>query len=395
MTVELHGHADDGWGKVADVLRENFELGHEIGAGLCIYADGKPVIDVWGGVADGRTGRPWAEDTVVVVFSCAKGATALCANMLVERGELDLDAPVTSYWPEFGAAGKDRMPVRWLLTHQAALHVVDRVLSFADLCAWEPLVRALEEQAPSFPPGGEHIYHAITYGHLVGEVIRRITAKTVGQFFDEQIAQPLGLRSRIGVPLDADIDIAHVTPGPPPPPEFEEAIAGLEGPEAWWVRSLTLGQALPLALVTDDGGGLNAREALTAEIPGGNLVSDARSLARMYAATIGIVDGVRLLQPQTVQAATTRQTTSAFGMPPGSEELALHFGIGFQVPSASAPLLGPGSFGHDGASGAVALANPDAGVTVGYVRNNMWGIRGTAGEDPRRPVLLDAIRACL
>jgi len=393
--VELHGQVDDGWGKVADVLRESFAIGHEIGAGLCIYVDGRSVIDVWGGVADRRSGRPWARDTVVVVFSCAKGATAICANMLVERGDLDLDAPVSSYWPEFGAAGKEQMPVRWLLTHQAALHVVDRVLTFQELCSWEPLVRALEAQEPSFAPGGEHIYHAITYGHLVGEVIRRVAGKTVGQLFGEEIARPLGLRSYIGLPLDPELDIAHVTPGPPPPPEFADAIAGLEGPEAWWVRSLTLGEALPLALVTDEGGGLNAREALAAEIPAGNLVSDARSLARMYAATIGTVDGVRLLRADTVQAAATRQTRSAFGMPAGSEELALHFGLGFQVPSATAPLLGPTSFGHGGASGAVALADPDSGVSVGYVRNNMWGIRGPAGEDVRARLLLEAVRSCL
>lgn len=393
--MELLGQVDDGWGKVADVLQENFALGHEIGAGLCIYVDGKPVMDVWGGTADRRTGRPWDKDTVVLVFSCSKGATALCANMLVERGELDLDAPVTSYWPEFGAAGKEGMPVRWLLTHQAGLPVVDRTLTLDELCAWDPFVRALEEQQPVFAPGGEHAYHAITYGHLVGEVIRRITGRTVGQYLRDEIAEPLGLHAYIGLPRDIELDLAHVTPGPPPGPDFEDAVAKLEGPDAYWVRSLTLGDALPLSLVTDDGGGLNARQALEAEIPAGNMVADARSMARMYAATIGSVDGIQLLRPETVKAAAARQTTSAFGMPAGNEELALHFGLGFQVPSASTPLLGPNSFGHGGASGCLGLANPDTGLAIGYVRNNMWGMRGPNGADTRAPVLIDAILSCL
>ena len=194
------GFAASGWEAVAAAFADNFELHGELGAACCVYLDGRPVVDLWGGTADRRSGRPWDEDTVAVVFSTTKGATAICAHMLAERGELDLDAPVARYWPEFAAEGKGDLRVRWLLSHQAGLPVVDTPLSLEDACAWEPVIRALERQRPVWQPGTQQSYHAVTYGFLVGEVVRRATGRTLGRFFADEVATPLGLSAWIGLP---------------------------------------------------------------------------------------------------------------------------------------------------------------------------------------------------
>ena len=158
----VQGHVEDGWGKVADAFRANFEGNPgEVGAACCVYVGGRPVVDLWGGLADREANRPWNEDTIVAVASTTKGATAICAHLLVQRGELDLDAPVVKYWPEFGAAGKEQIPVRWLLSHQAGLPVIDTPLTFEDACAWHPVIRALEAQKPLWQPGTEHVYHSM------------------------------------------------------------------------------------------------------------------------------------------------------------------------------------------------------------------------------------------
>jgi CubicO group peptidase (beta-lactamase class C family) len=148
---------------------------------------GRPVVDVWGGLADSKTNRPWAEDTIVQVASTTKGATAICAHLLVQRGTLDLDAPVAKYWPEFGANGKDQIPVRWLLSHQAGLPIIDSRLTCEEALAWDPVIRALEAHKPLWKPGTEHVYHSMTFGYLVGEIVRRISGKSLGTFFADEV----------------------------------------------------------------------------------------------------------------------------------------------------------------------------------------------------------------
>ena len=201
----VRGNVEKGWGKVADVFRANFEGNPgEVGAACCVYVGGRPVVDLWAGFADREASRPWNEDTIALVASTTKGATAICAHLLAQRGELDLDAPAADYWPEFGAAGKEQILVRWLLSHQAGLPVVDSPLTFEDACAWHPVIRALEAQRPLWQPGTEHLYHAHTFGFLVGEVVRRITGKTLGTFFADEVAAPLGLSAWIGLPAEQE-----------------------------------------------------------------------------------------------------------------------------------------------------------------------------------------------
>src|SRR5688572_12340116 len=192
----VQGDVAEGWGKVADVFLAGFDGDPgEVGASCSVYAGGRQVVDLWGGLADQETARPWTRDTLMQVASTTKGATAICAHLLVQRGQLDLDAPVVQYWPEFGAQGKDRIPVRWLLSHQAGLPVVDGPLTFEQMRDWDPVIRALEEQPPLWEPGAEHVYHSVTYGYLVGELIRRVSGRSPGTFFAEEVASPLGLQA--------------------------------------------------------------------------------------------------------------------------------------------------------------------------------------------------------
>ena len=183
-----------------DAFANNFEYHGDVGAAFALYQDGEKVVDIWGGVADEETGRPWEEDTLQLVFSTTKGATAACAHLLAQRGEFDFDAPVAQYWPEFKANGKENIPVRWLLSHRAGLPVLDKPVSPEDVYAWTPFVDALAAKKPEWEPGTKHGYHAVTYGNLVGEVVRRISGKSIGQFFKDEIADPLGAEFYIGLP---------------------------------------------------------------------------------------------------------------------------------------------------------------------------------------------------
>lgn len=383
----VQGRVEPGYEPVGEAFAANFERHGEVGAAFCLYVGGRPVVDVWGGIADAATGRPWEEDTVVLVFSSTKGATAICAHLLAERGELDLDAPVVSYWPEFEACGKGSIPVRWLLCHKAGLPSVDAHLSFEDVLAVEPVVAALAAQAPLWEPGTAHGYHALTYGWLVGEVVRRVTGRSVGQVLASDVAAPLGLELWIGLPSAEESRVAPLIAAPAPAdPEMAKLMASFMGPGTLIWRALTLDGAM----AADDAAGMvfNQRDVHATEMPAANGIATARSLARMYAATVGEVDGVRLLAPATVAGARAEQAC-------GPDKVLMvesRFGSGFMLDGTLTPMLGPSSFGHAGAGGSLGFADPDAGVAFGYVMNQMaTGLTG----DPRTLTLIDAVRGCL
>ncbi|WP_338863826.1 serine hydrolase domain-containing protein [Myxococcus stipitatus] len=393
---------------MADVFRANFEGNPgEVGAACCVYVDGRPVVDLWGGLANREEKRPWSKDTVALVASTTKGATALCAHLLAQRGQLDLDAPVVKYWPEFGAAGKEHIPVRWLLSHQAGLPVVDGPLTFEDACAWHPVIRALEAQKPEWKPGAEHVYHSMTFGFLVGELVRRISGQSLGAFFADQVAAPLGLSAWIGLPERQEERVARIEYAAPF--TLEEMTAGLIettgldrdtviawmnalwGPDSVQARAGQLGGAFD-----HTSGYMNTRAFRAAEFPFGNMFSDAHSLARMYAATVSEVDGVRLLNPATVAKMTCVQTdqTRMHGLPPGLDVPAnrsFYMSLGFWRACPPMPMVGPASFGHPGSGGSIGFADPDAGVGFGYV-TNLWSFR--VGE-PRASNLAAAVTAYL
>ncbi|ONI81567.1 serine hydrolase [Actinosynnema sp. ALI-1.44] len=406
--MDTTSHVEDGWGKVADAFRANFDGNPgEVGAACSVYADGRLVADLRGGQADREANQPWTSDTIVQVASTTKGATAICAHLLAQRGELDLDAPVARYWPEFAAAGKADIPVRWLLSHQAGLPIVDGPLTFEEACAWHPVIRALEAQKPLWEPGTEHVYHSMTYGFLVGEVVRRITGKSLGTFFADEVAQPLGLRAWIGLPAEQEQHVARIEYAAPF--TLDELIAGITAtagldPETVkaWINAVWGADSVQ-ARAGELGGALDhtteyhtTRAWRAAEFPAANMLADAHSVARMYAATVSDVDGVRLLDPATVSRATEIQTdrTRMHGLPPGLDipaDRSFNMSLGFWRACPPMPMLGPGSFGHPGSGGSIGFADPDAGVGFAYVTNH-WSFRP---DDPRAASLAKAVQSCV
>jgi CubicO group peptidase (beta-lactamase class C family) len=365
--MSVHGWTAPGFENVRETFEKNFESGLEVGAAFAAYHRGRQVVDLWGGIADPTTGRAWEEDTIIVVFSTTKGATAICANRLAQEGRLDVDAPVARYWPEFAQAGKESIPVSYLLSHQAGLAWVDTKLTLDEALAWDPLIRALEQQEPAWVPGTQHGYHAVTYGHLVGEVVRRVTGRSIGTYVREELAEPLGLDFWIGLPEEHEPRVARLLGGLGVDDHaLDDAtratLAEFIGPESVLGKALTVGGAFGGSDI------FNTRAVHAAEIPAAGGIGDARSIARLYAACVGEVDGIRLLTPEQVAKATTQQTTGPNTI---ILDLDLQFGLGFIVPSSLVQLGGPQSFGHFGMGGSAGWADPDAELAFGYVMNRM------------------------
>lgn len=218
----VSGAVKEGFERVRDAFEQNFTAHDEVGAAVCVYVDGRMVVDLWGGTADADAGRPWQRDTLMLIRSTTKGAAAICAAMLAERGELDVEAPVVDTWPEFGAQGKEEVPVAWVLCHRVGLPALDAWIGRDEAVAWDPVVEALAAQRPVWQPGTRHGYHALTYGFLVGEIVRRVTGRTLGRYFHDEVAQPLGLDFWIGLPNDAVARVAHMVP-PAMPSGFDPA----------------------------------------------------------------------------------------------------------------------------------------------------------------------------
>lgn len=387
--MDIGGEVAAGFEGVRDEFAANFAERGDVGAACCIYVDGMKVVDVWGGVADHKTGRPWAEDTLTLVYSTTKGVTAICAHQLAERGQLDLDARVASYWPEFAAAGKEAVTVRQLLSHRAGLPVIDQPLTREQGLAWEPPVQALAAQAPLWEPGRRHGYHAVTYGWLVGEVIRRVSGRSVGRYLADEISGPLGLELWIGLPESEESRVSRLRPpgrvhlSPEElaaiPPEQLERLRAFGDPGSLLVRALN---------PTEPPFSFNDPRLHAAELPAANGIATARSLARLYAATIGTVDGIRLIDDATVGEATVEQSSG----PHAVLALDTRFGSGFFLPSTFSPLMGPRSFGHAGAGGSLAFADPEAGVGFAYVMNQMQ--QGLAA-DARPASLVAALKEAI
>lgn len=386
-TTQIHGRVADGWGAVADAFRANLDDGFEMGCAVAVHPAGQdePVVDLWAGTADAATGTPWAEDTLALVFSTTKGMTAIVIAMLVERGLLDYEAPVAGYWPPFAAEGKDSVTVGQLLSHQAGLSFADPPLGLNDILAVTPVVDALAAQAPLWEPGTAHGYHALTYGWLAGELVRRVDGRTIGAFFADEVAAPLGLDCWIGLPESEERRVAPLLASPRPTGDELALMMKIAGPGTEGGRALSMDGALAIA-----GGDMpfNTRAVHATEMPAANGITDARSVARLYAATLGSVGGVRLTAQATVNAMRAERVHGA----DRSLVLPTRFGAGFMLNCPTLPLLSDASFGHYGAGGSLGFADVDADLGFGYVMNQMGG--GIAG-DPRAVRLIDAVRACV
>jgi CubicO group peptidase (beta-lactamase class C family) len=327
----VHGTVEPGFEPVYEVFERSVGNG-EVGAAACAYVDGRKVVDLWGGWGDAGRTREWQRDTIVNAYSATKGMTATCALRLVERGLLDVDEPVATYWPEFAQAGKDKMPVRMLLSHQAGLVVPTvPVPPGSRGFDWEARTAALAQQAPAWEPGTRCEYHGGTFGYLVGELVRRIDGRPLATFFREEIAEPLGADFMMGFGPEHDHRCAEMV-GP-------DEMIGAGNSRVW--RAAADGSATGLGT--------------------------AGSLARVYAALArgGEIDGVQVLRPETIEAAVQEQP---FVQADGTSG---DFGLGYQLLWKLYPRPGSKTFGHTGMGGSVGLADPIKRLGYGYVMNQM------------------------
>lgn len=385
----IGGVADDAYGLVIDAFVANFIERGDLGAGCTVYRGGRVVVDVWGGIADTRTGRAWGPDTAAVIFSCSKGLVAICAYVLVQQGRLTLDAPIASYWPEFARRGKGSLTVRDAMSHRAGLPALDIDLTRDDVLAWDPVIRAIEEQPPLHDPAAGHFYHAMTYGWILGEVIRRVSGLAPGRFFRTVIGDRLGLRTWIGLPEEERATVAWMEPPLPDEDSIaarEAARLALENPTV--ERSLSMGGAFGFP-VQDGVVTFNDATIQRAEIPAANGISTAPSLARLYAACVSEVDGPPLLSGASIEDAL--QVRAAGRQLSGLPDDGARWGTGFQLSSPpSQPMLGPASFGHAGAGGQLGFADARHQVGFAYLSNQMGGY-----GDARALGLTVALRAAI
>jgi CubicO group peptidase (beta-lactamase class C family) len=340
-------------------LRELFvgklESGEDLGASVALNIDGEMVVDLWGGWADEARTAPWTENTITNVFSTTKSMTSLAALVLVDRGELDLDATVARYWPEFAANGKAGVKVRHLLSHMSGVSGWEQPITLEDLYDWDKSTALLAEQAPWWEPGTASGYHALNYGHLIGEVIRRITGQRLGEFFAAHIAGPLGADFHIGVPPEELHRVANVVPPPAPtdPPPLD--------PKSVAFKTMTNPVMRPEDTWTEGW--------RRADIGAGNGHGNARSLACLQSAVAcgGEVDGVRLLSPPTIDRIFEVQSDGidlVIGIP---SKLGVGYGL---LPEGRVCCFG-------GFGGSLVVIDVDRGITFAYVMNKMAPGGGT------------------
>ena len=387
----IGGDVDEGYGKVVDVFRRNLGSGQEVGAAFAVYRDGRKVVDLWGGYRNGITQAPWEQGTLVNVFSTTKGVASLAVAVAASRGLISYDARVADYWPEFAQASKDAITVRQLLSHQAGLPAIKPPLTLHDLGEPTKMSAKLAAQAPAWTPGTRHGYHAFTVGWYEGELIRRAdpAGRSLGQFFAEEIAKPLGLDFYIGLPASVERNrVAHLHAYPQAkmllhlntmPPRF---VAALFNPFGLTARAITIAKGIKGAAH------FNRDELRVLEMPAANGIGTARSIAKLYgsAATGG---SEIALTPSTLDALKKP------AMPPtnGLRNKVLHvdttFSLGFIKPS-SLSIFGSSdnAFGTPGFGGSFGFADPDTGIGYGYVMNKL-GFHFIS--DPRELALRNAL----
>lgn len=363
---------DPRFSAVGNAFVRNFEENGEVGAAVCVVHEGQTVVDLWGGLADPAIGKPWEEETLTVVFSCSKGAVAVCAHLLADRGLLDFDAPVTSYWPGFGRSGKERVTVGMLLNHTAGVPAFREPLKPGAFYDWEYMIDALENEAPFWEPGRQVGYHSFNIGWLGGEIVRRIDGRRIDQFFREEIAEPLDVDFWFGIPQSEECRVAPQLP----------LVDHL------FMRSMkTDPESITAQQVINSGGftqgeEYNSLKAHSACLPAQGGISNARGLARMYTplSLDGSIGDFRLVRPDTVQVMGTVSAATSCDLVLGK---AYSYSYGFM--KSGSWLKSERAFGHPGAGGSIGFADPEARLAFGYVMNQQ-------DYNPiRRQALVDAV----
>lgn len=381
--VPLNGQCERRYGPVLEAFIRNFEVEDEVGSAVSVIVDGRTVVDLWGGWKDGARQREWQHDTIVCMMSVSKGITGMAFSLLVDRGLVDVGAPVATYWPEFAANGKESLPVRFILDHRAGLPIIADPLWPGAIYDHSAVCKALAAQAPMWPPGTVAAYHVHTQGYLLGEIIRRVTGKSVGAFVRDELAGPLRADFMIGGLTGRDqARCAEVMPN------MQARLFAAKEVETDTLRAKAFVQnpAEPWPVT------LNSSIWRESEIASGNGHGNARGVARIYAAFSrgGELDGVRLVRPDTIAAMTTEQHNITELM----QDRPYHQALGILLNTPEAVYMGPNlrAFGHHGIGGSLGFADPDARVGFSYACNRMHAV-GTNG--PRAARLIDALYGVL
>ncbi|MFG3586245.1 serine hydrolase domain-containing protein [Streptomyces sp. NPDC047990] len=382
---DVHGHCDARFSAVRAAFEENFRDRGELGAAVSVTLGGETVVDLWGGWADAGRTRPWERETLVNVWSTSKGPTALCAHILADRGLLDLDAPVAAYWPEFAAAGKEAVLVRHLLSHRAGLAGLREPHTFEQLCDWELTVDRLAAQEPWWEPGTRSGYHALTFGHLVGEVVRRVSGLLPGAFLEREVTGPLGIDFTVGLPAKEAGRAA----------ELVHPVAASDSEQA-----AVFAQLAPAAVAALTNPPVGAAEANTprwraAEIPAANGHGTARAIAALYGilAGRGSYGSRQILSPEAAERVREGQGSCRDLVLGAGFAHETEAGLGLWLSGANASYgPNPRAFGHDGFGGSCGLADPEAAVSLGYVMNRMGP---HIADDPRKTALVAALYSAL
>lgn len=345
-----------GFEAVAKAFDNNFTQHGDVGAACSIYYRGQCVVDLWGGIAQPVSQRPWQADTLQLCFSATKGVTTICILQLVEQGLLDLDLPIAHYWPAFGCAGKERITTRMVLSHRAGLAAIAGDYSLEDVYAKQPIIDGIARQAPNWQPNTQQGYHVRSFGWILGEMVYRISGLSFGDYVQQHICQPLGVEFWVGTPASVHSRCASLVPDP-------VALSLDVVPSKLTIDAMTGPSQL-----FNYGEMWNEPALLQAEMPSSNGVGTARALATIYAATMQPVNGVKLLSDDTVAKACvvqSHETDTIVG-------LDMCFGLGFMLPPTLARnCTGPRSYGHFGAGGSFAMADPEHELAFAYVMNQM------------------------
>jgi CubicO group peptidase (beta-lactamase class C family) len=377
--IPVDGFCEPRFARVRDAFLDNFALRGEPGAAIALSVHGQPVVDLWGGWKNAAKDQLWQRDTIVNFFSVSKALCTICILRLVEQGRVGLDAPLAEVWPEFAQNGKEKITLRHVLSHQSGLPSLREPLSAGAMLDWTTMTDALARAAPWWEPGTAHGYHVNTFGFLVGEVVRRVSGRTIGTMLREDIAGPLGADVHIGLPSSQHSRAAEYLWPTTPSQQTMPSADDLMRFNAYWNPPGISG-----------GGYVNKPEWRSAEIPSTNGHGNARGVARVYSALVegGEVEGVRIISKAMLAEATEEQS-SGFDL---INHRPSRFGLGFQLTQPERPLgPNPYAFGHFGAGGSLGFCDPDTGVAFGYVTNDM----GPRWQNPRNKALLDAIYASL
>ena len=383
MHVEIKGYIAPGFEKVREAFEANW-LGYEVGAACSIVVEGRVVIDIWGGWLDTECTKPWPENALVNVYSTTKGMGSLAMAVLADEGKLDYSAKVVEYWPEFGANGKEDITVAQILSHQAGLCGVTQRLTVEDLYDWKKMTALLAGQKPLWEPGKGCGYHAVTWGYFPGEIIRRITGKTLGAYFREKVADPLKADFFIGLP-DSEMDRTTYMIG------ANRARVPARKPDP----SAKMPDLYPIALLNPDIRPFKDASSTAwrkAEIAAANGQANARGIARIYGALAdgGEIDGIRIISGQGIKNALIEEVDDT--RPNLVTGRSMRFARGFGLNTEASYGPNRDSFGHAGAGGSLGYADPGAKIGFGYVMNQM---QVNPDDIPRSKILVDALYKCL